>query len=84
LDPNKASSLLSSGFSVQTSLQLLLWIRKDIQTTNKYRCNIRTSCDDYQLHWTSTNWKGTNTKDKWTDRSSERYKIDWEKEEMTN
>ncbi|MEZ1999819.1 hypothetical protein QUD33_17265, partial [Staphylococcus aureus] len=24
------------------------------------------------------------TKDKWTDRSSERYKIDWEKEEMTN
>ncbi|MCS5047197.1 hypothetical protein L2Q09_14110, partial [Staphylococcus aureus] len=21
---------------------------------------------------------------KWTDRSSERYKIDWEKEEMTN
>ncbi len=22
--------------------------------------------------------KGTNTKDKWTDRSSERYKIDWE------
>lgn len=33
---------------------------------------------------TSTNWKGTNTKDKWTDRSSERYKIDWEKEEMTN
>ncbi|MDT4000959.1 hypothetical protein RPO97_11965, partial [Staphylococcus aureus] len=22
--------------------------------------------------------------DKWTDRSSERYKIDWEKEEMTN
>ncbi len=36
-------------------------------------------CDDYQLHWTSTNWKGTNTKDKWTDRSSERYKIDWKK-----
>uniref|UniRef100_UPI002109BE81 FGGY family carbohydrate kinase n=1 Tax=Staphylococcus aureus TaxID=1280 RepID=UPI002109BE81 len=30
-----------------------------------------------------TNWKGTNTKDKWTDRSSERYKIDWEKEVMT-
>ena len=23
--------------------------------------------------------KGTNTKDKWIDRSSERYKIDWEK-----
>ncbi|MDN8949277.1 leukocidin family pore-forming toxin, partial [Staphylococcus aureus] len=26
--------------------------------------------DDYQLHCTSTNWKGTNTKDKWTDHSS--------------
>ena len=40
--------------------------------------------DDYQLHWTSTNWKGTNTKDKWTDRCSERYKNRLGKEEMTN
>ncbi|MGZ0075600.1 beta-channel forming cytolysin [Staphylococcus aureus] len=57
---------------------------KSIQTTNKYRCTYVRVRDDYQLHWTSTNWKGTNTKDKWTDRSSEDIKSIGENEEMTN
>ncbi len=83
LDPNKASSLLSSGFSPDFATVITMDRKASKQQTNIDVIYERVR-DDYQLHWTSTNWKGTNTKDKWTDRSSERYKIDWEKEEMTN
>uniref|UniRef100_UPI00336AECEF alpha hemolysin fused with spy-catcher n=1 Tax=Staphylococcus aureus TaxID=1280 RepID=UPI00336AECEF len=83
LDPNKASSLLSSGFSPDFATVITMDRCASKQQTNIDVIYERVR-DDYQLHWTSTNWKGTNTKDKWTDRSSERYKIDWEKEEMTN
>ena len=83
LDPNKASSLLSSGFSPDFATVLVMDRKAQNQQTNIDIVYERVR-DDYQLHWTSTNWKGTNTKDKWTDRSSERYKIDWKKEEMTN
>ncbi|HGL3955437.1 TPA: alpha-hemolysin [Staphylococcus aureus] len=83
LDPNKASSLLSSGFSPGFATVITMDRKASKQQTNIDVIYERVR-DDYQLHWTSTNWKGTNTKDKWTDRSSERYKIDWEKEEMTN
>lgn len=82
-DPNKASSLLSSGFSPDFATVITMDRKASKQQTNIDVIYERVR-DDYQLHWTSTNWKGTNTKDKWIDRSSERYKIDWEKEEMTN
>lgn len=39
LDPNKASSLLSSGFSPDFATVITM-DRKSNQTTNKYRCNI--------------------------------------------
>ena len=78
LDPNKASSLLSSGFSPDFATVITMDRKASKQQTNIDVIYERVR-DDYQLHWTSTNWKGTNTKDKWTDRSSERYKIDWEK-----
>lgn len=78
LDPNKASSLLSSGFSPDFATVITMDRKATKQQTNIDVIYERVR-DDYQLHWTSTNWKGTNTKDKWTDRSSERYKIDWEK-----
>ncbi len=38
---NKASSLLSSGFS--PDFATVITMDKSIQTTNKYTCNIRTS-----------------------------------------
>ena len=79
LDPNKASSLLSSGFSPDFATVITFMDRKATKQQTNIDVIYERVRDDYQLHWTSTNWKGTNTKDKWTDRSSERYKIDWEK-----
>ena len=54
--------------SHQTLLQLLLWIGKATKQQTNIDVIYERVRDDYQLHWTSTNWKGTNTKDK-MDRS---------------
>ena len=64
-DPNKASSLLSSGFSPDFATVITMDRKATKQQTNIDVIYERVR-DDYQLHWTSTNWKGTNTKDKWT------------------
>ena len=56
LDPNKASSLLSSGFSPDFATVITMDRKATKQQTNIDVIYERVR-DDYQLHWTSTNWK---------------------------
>ncbi len=54
LDPNKASSLLSSGFSPDFATVITMDRKASKQQTNIDVIYERVR-DDYQLHWTSTN-----------------------------
>ena len=78
LDPNKASSLLSSGFSPDFATVITMDRKATKQQTNIDVIYERVR-DDYQLHWTSTNGKVPILKINGQIVLQKDIKIDWEK-----
>ena len=82
LDPDKISSLMSSGFSPDFAAVVTMDRTENTEKTNIDVTYERVR-DDYKMTWANVHWYATNDKDRWIDRSSERYVIDWDNQEIT-